>query len=566
MPISCFVEKSTLLLVLLGWAEMWPSVVFSQSYNSVIITEIMADPTPVVGLPDAEYVEIFNRSPQPVSTKGWRLGTALLPDSVLAPGGYAILCARSSVPLLVRFGRVWGLSPFSLVNSGATLTLRNALGALIFSIRYQDTWWPSNRRNGGYALEMIDVTNPCGETDNWRTSTDALGGTPDKPNSVVAANPDRIPPVAERVEISGESQLTVYFNERLDSLASSQSGTYELKGRSVRKSAIETPNFRTALLTLDTPLLAGQRYELTVGNLIDCAGNRLKETNFTFGLPVKPDSGDVILNEILFDPRTGGVEFAEIRNRSQNFISLKNWSLGNVRAGAPGSFRTIDTKDLLLAPNGFMAFSVNSNILAEQYPSAQTRTLVTLPAMPSFVNDAGGVALRDAAGRLVDVFEYLDKNQSPFIANAKGVSLERIYPERPGNDPSNWQSAAAVVGYATPGYANSQGAGNALIDEFLVDPEAITPNGDGVDDYATIRYSLTGPGRVASVRIFDVQGRLVRNLIKNQTIGTDGSLRWEGQDDRGETVRTGYYLVLIDSFDNAGDTQQFKKKVVVVQP
>jgi len=240
--------------------------------------------------------------------------------------------------------------------------------------------------------------------------------------------------------------------------------------------------------------------------------------------------------------------------------------LGNARAGAPGSFRTIDTKDLLLAPNGFMAFSVNSNILAEQYPSAQTRTLVTLPSMPSFVNDAGGVALRDAAGRLVDVFEYLDKNQSPFIANAKGVSLERIYPERPGNDPSNWQSAAAVAGYATPGYANSQGAGDALIDEFLVEPEAITPNGDGVDDYATIRYSLTGPGRVASVRIFDVQGRLVRNLIKNQTIGTDGSLRWEGQDDRGETVRTGYYLVLIDSFDNAGDTQQFKKKVVVVQP
>jgi len=63
-----------------------------------------------------------------------------------------------------------------------------------------------------------------------------------------------------------------------------------------------------------------------------------------------------------------------------------------------------------------------------------------------------------------------------------------------------------------------------------------------------------------------VQGRLVRNLIKNQTIGTDGSLRWEGRDDRGETVRTGYYLVLIDSFDNAGNTQQFKKKVVVVQP
>ncbi len=554
------------LLVILGMISFCDNSAFSQSYNSVIITEIMADPTPVVGLPDAEYIEIFNRSSQPVSTKGWRLGTALLPDSVLAPGGYAILCSRNSVPLLARFGRVWGLSSFSLVNAGATISLRNAKGTLVFSISYKDTWWPSNRRNGGYALEMIDVANPCGETDNWRASTDPLGGTPNKSNSVAAANPDRNPPVAERVEISGESQLTVYFNERLDSLASSQSGTYELKGRSVRKSVIEVPGFRTSVLTLDAPLLAGQRYELTVANVIDCAGNRLREANFTFGLPTKADSGDVILNEILFDPRTGGVEFAEIHNRSQNFISLKGWSLGNVKAGVPGAFRTISTQDLLLAPNEFMAFSVNSKILAEQYPTERPRTLITLPAMPSFVNDAGGVALRDASGRLVDLFSYIEKNQSPLVTNPKGVSLERIYPEHPGNDPENWQSAAAVAGFATPGYANSQGAGSAIADEFVVEPEAITPNGDGQDDFATIRYTLTGPGRVASVRIFDVQGRLVRYLIKNQTIGTDGSLRWEGLDDRGETVRTGYYLVLIDSFDSAGNTQQFKKKVVVVQP
>ena len=566
MPRRSFFKRAVSLLVLLGGSGLCSDAAFSQSYNSVIVTEIMADPTPVVGLPDAEYIEIFNRSPQAISTKGWRLGTALLPDSVLTPGGYAILCSRNSAPLLARFGRVWGLSSFSLANAGATLTLRNAKGTLVFSVAYKDSWWASNRRNGGYALEMIDVASPCGETENWRASIDALGGTPNKPNSVAAPNPDRIPPVAERVEISGESQLTIYFNERLDSLASSQSGTYALKGRSVRKSIIEPPGFRTALLTLDAPLLAGQRYELMVGNIMDCAGNRLKETNFVFGLPVKADSGDVILNEILFDPRTGGVEFAEIRNRSQNFIGLKNWSLGNVKAGVPGSFKIIATQDLLLAPNEFMAFSINSKILAEQYPTERPRTLVTLPAMPSFVNDAGGVALRDAEGRLVDVFEYLDKNQSPLITNTKGVSLERIYPERPGNDPQNWQSAAAVVGYATPGYANSQGAGNAVADDFVVEPEAITPNGDGVDDFATIRYSLTGPGRVASVRIFDVQGRLVRNLVKNQTIGTDGSLHWEGQDDQGKTVRTGYYLVLIDSFDSAGNTQQFKKKVVVVQP
>ena len=40
---------------------------------SLVISEIMADPHPSVALPDAEYLEIFNRGPSPVSLAGYRL-------------------------------------------------------------------------------------------------------------------------------------------------------------------------------------------------------------------------------------------------------------------------------------------------------------------------------------------------------------------------------------------------------------------------------------------------------------------------------------------------------------
>lgn len=558
------------LVLFLGVLASGFQVVHGQGYNSVQITEIMADPTPVVGLPDAEYIELRNVTTQPISLKGWRLqigsGSAILPDSLVPAGSYLIVCSRNTSGLLAGLGRVIGLTSFSLANAGAVLTLRNSKGQLVYSVAYQDTWWPSDKRAGGYALEQVDSANPCGETSNWKVSTAAIGGTPGKPNSVTARNPDLIPPSAVRIELAGTSQVDVYFDERLDSLASVQSGMFELKGRTFRKVSVETPSYRLLSLLLDTPLLAGQQYALTLKNVADCAGNLLREVSFPVGVPVKADSGDVILSEILYDPRVGGVEFAEIHNRTQNYISLKNWAIGVVKDGQPTGFKIVTPNPVLLAPNAYVALSSHSALLAEQYPSDLPRTLLEMASMPGFTNQTGGVALRDPEGKVFDLFEYQDSFHSPFLTETKGVSLERMFPEKGGNDPQNWHSAAALVGYATPGYANSQGVRGASSGGFTVEPEAFTPDGDGVDEHVTIGFESSAAGQVASIRIFDVQGRLVRNLVQNQTIGTDGSVRWDGTDQQGVLVRSGYYLLLIDTFDSLGNSQQYRKRVVLVVP
>ncbi len=39
----------------------------------VVIDEILADPTPLVGLPDAEFIEIKNISGGDINLDGWRL-------------------------------------------------------------------------------------------------------------------------------------------------------------------------------------------------------------------------------------------------------------------------------------------------------------------------------------------------------------------------------------------------------------------------------------------------------------------------------------------------------------
>jgi hypothetical protein len=560
-------KSTTLLLVLLvpGW--LLPAV--GQGYNSVVITEIMADPTPVVGLPNAEYLEILNRSNEPVSLRGWRLfignRSVVLPDSTLLPGRYALLSTRADAPLLSTFGTVIGLSSLGLPNPGASLALRNARGQLVFALTYSDRWWPPDRRAGGYALEMIDPDNPCGEAANWRVSQAAAGGTPGRPNSVRAANPDRVPPAVERVEVAAPNRLVVQFNERLDSISTQTGAIFELAGRRVVARVLDTPGFRRVTLTLDAPLMEQQSYLLTVRDVTDCAGNQLREVTVPVGVPSRAEPGDVLLSEILFNPRAGGVDFVEVHNPSGKFISLANWSLGSVSAGVAGAFRTLTAGDVVLAPGTYLAFTTNVAVLRQQYPTDRPANFLEVPSLPAFPNVQGGVVLRDATGREFDRLEYQENYHSPLLVNREGVSLERVRFEVPAQVPSNWHSAASTVGYATPGYANSQQVPTGETDGFVVEPEAFTPDGDGLDDYTTIRYTLTTAGRVGTIRVFDLSGRLVRYLAQNQLIGTSGDIRWDGTDQQGTPVRMGYYLLLIDTFDAAGFTQQVKKRVVVVR-
>ncbi|GAB2790898.1 hypothetical protein GCM10027275_39780 [Rhabdobacter roseus] len=554
-----------LLLGLLGGS----APVWAQGYNAVVVTELMIDPTPVVGLPDAEYLELYNRSTQPVSLRNWRLTmgsrTVTLPDSVLPPGSYSILCARSALELFRPLGRVVGLSSVSLPNAGATVSLRDARGQLIYSITYADRWWPVGQRDGGYALEMVDVENPCGELDNWRVSTDGRGGTPGQPNAVRGPNPDRTPPAVERVEVLAPDRLRVLFSERLDSLGTLQSSTFELTGRSIVQKTLETPSFRAVTLLLSAPLQEAQTYTLTVRQVPDCLGNYLREAKMSLGLPSRAEPGEVVLNEILFNPRPNGVDFVEIYNRTGKYLSLRGWTLGNVQNDQPANFRLITADEVLLPPYGLLALTTDATLVTEQYPTDRPRQLLEVPSLPSYPNAAGGVVLRDAEERIFDRFDYQETFHAALLTDRDGVSLERLDPAAPSHDRTNWHSAASTVGYATPGYANSQGTRPGAEDGFVVEPEAFTPDGDGMDDYAYVRYTLSAAGRVATIRIFDQHGRLIKNLVQNQLIGTGGEVRWDGTDERGELVRMGYYLLLIDTYDARGTSQQYKKRVVVVR-
>ena len=549
--------------------------------GDLIISEIFADEAPQIGLPASEYLELYNRSAtKTLSLRGVRLGKgssttyAALPDTArLLPGQYAVVCGSTRTsqfapPIVPAGTKVYGPTSFpSLNNGGDQLILRGRDGRTLFEVTYSDSWYrDARKKDGGWSLEMIDANNYCGGAENWTASTDASGGTPGRANSARATNADALAPSLLRAVAIDAFTVRAYFSEKLDSATAATIGRYALSPvATITRAAPVGPDFRQVDLTLSTALLPSRPATLTVQTATDCAGNASGPLqSATFGLPEAGVAGDVVFNELLFNPRVGAVRFAEVINRSTKFIDLQRWQIGNLKPDGSADVDLLSTGPLVLAPGQVMAFSTSTATITSQYPtSSDASNLVQLSGLPTFP-DASTAVLYDSRGLEIDRFAYSKALHLSLLSTQEGVSLERIRTNGPTLG-SNFHSAAGAVGYATPGRPNSQAqdaaGGNQ---DWTVTPEVFTPDDDGQQDFATLNYHLDQPGYAASVTVYDALGRLTRRLTRNETLPTNGFIQWDGIDDKGRKAAVGYYILLVELFrPSGGEKHEYKKTVVL---
>lgn len=540
----------------------------AQQANDLIITEIMADPTPTKGLPEKEYIELYNRSEKSINLNQFVLfyntTSVRFPNVSIQPKEYLIVTHRNNTAEFQAYGNVIGLNNFSLNNAGSTLIIKDNRNTTLFSVTYTDKWYTPNK-NQGYALEMIDTDFACVETGNWVSSEAALQGTPGKENSVKASQPDLTPPTLLRYELENVSTIKLIFSEKLDSLSAISNVAYLLdKSLTIQKISIESPQNQFLTLTLASPLQDNTLYTLTAKNIADCSGNVLKEAQLTIGNTKPADSSDVVINEILFHPRSGGEDFVEIYNRSDKFISLKDWALANVdAAGTMANNRTISNTNFILPPKQFLVLSRNATTIKNQYFKAVGENILEMASLPSFPNEKGTVMLLDANKRVFDRFDYSEDLHHALIDDKAGVSLEKTDYNVPSSQLSNWHSAAASEGYATPGYSNSQIIPLSTKVSFTIEPEIFTPDSDGIDDLAQLNFKLDTHGYIANVYIFDINGRMLKQLAQNQLLGTNDIIIWDGKSGNNDIVAVGYYIILAELFNTSGQKHELKGKVVV---
>ncbi|MDQ2863086.1 MAG: lamin tail domain-containing protein [Bacteroidota bacterium] len=554
------------------------NVIFSfytpQKYD-VVIDEIMADPSPTVALADNEWIELRNTSSFTVNLQGWRLADATgqsgpMPNFMLQPDSLLIVCASSAAAPLSPYGNVIGVSSFpSLGNDGDLIYLISSLGKTIHAVQYTPGWYQNElKKNGGWTLEMIDTKNPCIGMSNWKASKDSKGGTPGKKNSMDGINKDETAPKLLRAFAKGTDTITLIFNEPLDSLKAASINNYLIdNGVSVAKAITISPVFDKVNIALNSPMVPGTIHTITANDVTDCQGNTITSVNTArFGIAQQPENRDIVINEILYNPKPGGVDYVELYNRSEKIIDLSKIYIANRNSSNTiGSIEQATAESVLLFPGDFMVLTSDPAAVRNQYITTNPDAFSTVSSMPSFPDDGGIVVILNVRGEVVDEVNYSDKWQFALVANTEGVSLERIDFNGPSSQ-SNFHSAATSSGYGTPGYKNSQyRLSEDIIGTIKISPDIFSPDNDGVDDFAVIDYNFPTPGYVANITIFDASGRRVRYLQQNALSGIKGNYRWDGLDDKNRKLPQGIYIIYTEIFNTAGRKKQFKNTIVLAR-
>lgn len=563
-------------------------------HYDIIINEIFADADPTVGLPEQEFVEIYNRSNKNINLENFSFsdGTStqisVFPYHIMQPNEYLIIYKNDGASYSA-FGNVLEFSLFPDLNTtGDNLVLYDKNGLVIDAISYDNTWYNnSSKSDGGWTLERINPNSPCEGRENWTASIaqppaySTVGGTPGIANSVLQTTPDTKSPDAYRAfpfsaynSFNGDS-IRIYFSEAMGDSSGVQAASYDLdNGINIVAAYLEPPFYNTIVAITDLPLQVGTTYTLSMNsNLTDCVGNSIALNNTVkFALPQQIEAGDLILNEILFNPVVGGVDYIELYNKSDKIFNIGDLWISNTENALLSDANDVKA-EYLVFPQQYVVLTSNPANVEATYrtddpsktPDFNKMVEFDLPTLP---DDEGTIVMYTSNGIatvFIDSFTYYEEYQSPLIDDLNGVALERIDFDAPTTEVNNWHSAAQPVNFGTPTYLNSSARNNEITDDAIIQLPNITfsPDGDGYEDFLLINYNIGEIGFVADIAVYDAQGRFIKQLVNNELLLPEGTILWDGSTEKGEKAIIGPYIIVAKLFNPSGKTKLYKKTCVL---
>ncbi|MCJ7496737.1 MAG: lamin tail domain-containing protein [candidate division Zixibacteria bacterium] len=544
------------------------------SMSKVIINEVLAnEPSSETKL---EWVELFNLDSSAVDLGGWtfisKQDTTVFPSGTLIPGKDYLILARKLVSIFpdtesfeYHWGNgsgVWGDCPeedFPAIE--VKLSLTNTAGTITLIDPEQNSSSFSWNKDTGDGISWERIL-PSGEDSlsNWGFCVYSGGNTPGKVNSLTPV-PNDLSISSEDISIEPQSPVENQAFEVKVKVKNSGNSTseenllyffcdYDFDGKLEENETLSSPIYIPPLI-INQETTFVKELSLSRGNyrLYAQIGKDDKDYNNQafINLRIGSNFPDIVINEFICSPNDNQPEWVELYNRTNSSINLKNFLFGDFSGQS-----LITNEDLNLNPHDYLVLTENYSLFLSSYPEANCNIIE--PETWHILNNTGDrIILKDSLGFVMDEVSY---NSG---ADIKGVSQERISPERKSSDPDNWWRSVDPKG-STPCKINSiQDSPSSDEVKVEINPDPFSPDGDGFEDQTRIKYTIPFRSEL-TLKIYDVKGRLVKTLMGKES-RISGEIFWEGDDDQGRKVKVGIYILYLEV---SGPKNLSKKSTVVV--
>ena len=273
-----------------------------------------------------------------------------------------------------------------------------------------------------------------------------------------------------------------------------------------------------------------------------------------------PEENQIIINEILFNPKTDGYDYVELYNNSEHFIDLSKLLVGNYDSvlESIANTETISESIYTIPPKSYVVLCEDTTWINTNYFRDHNSIYIETNQLPSFSNTDGTVAISDIAYQLLDAVTYTEEQHFPLLEDVDGVALERLNPES-----TQWFSAASTDNYGTPGRVNSQfiyePKSNSVVN---VEPEIFSPNNDGLKDFTSITINLEKAAKT-SIYIYNKQGIMVKLVCTNELVNASANWIWNGLDSDAYRLPIGIYILVAEMIDGDGKVEVLKEPIVI---
>jgi len=375
---------------------------------------------------------------------------------------------------------------------------------------------------------------------------------------------DKDPPTWTYFTLTEPNSLNLGFSEPMDF----SHATFTVDQGMGKPASVDITDDSSIILSFDSEFERGKIYTLQTSGLTDLAGNALIITDRSTGITEPIETGDLVINEVMFNSPDSSEEYLEIYNRSEKLLDVSGLIFTTRKTdGTLNTGNTIPAQTTML-PASYLAFTSDAEKV-RAYHACPVGSNILTTGWTTLNNESATVVLTNSGKDTVyDELTYDVKWQNPLVKNPKGVALERINPDLPTQNPDSWHSAASEVNYGTPGYKNSQYREINTIektDKFVwTEPESFSPDNDGIDDVCFIHYKTDASGYVANVIILNAIGVKVLQLSSNILLSTEGFLTWDGHTEKGKIANVGIYVLYFEMFNpKTGSRKELKLPIVV---